>query len=424
MTAKRIGIECHNLEGKRFGVGQTLIQLLQSLAENKEVASSPQRIHFILYFNKQIPNDPILSNPIFEKKLLKFPFLPPSFNIFYHILLPIAYFKDRLDGFFLVSYMMPAFFMGSPPHLFIYNIFRYLLNKISFNYISLPEMKSRCGGKSIAVLTNDVYYESYYGNLPFKYKIAYRIFSWLAAKRSNKVLSISKFSKKELSKLYKISPEKISVISWSLNEDIKKLDKSSENIQKIKDIKQRLGVKDKFILSVGQAFPRRKVKECILAFEKIADKIPGVQYIVASVDKYNPPIIDDLIKNINNRLGRSAIIRANYLSQDDILHLFNNTELLIYISSNEAQGLPPMEALKCGSVPLVADNDLTREMLDDNAFFVKDIDSIDSIATEMQSALTDKKKREKIIQSGPAAMQKFSWPEYSDKLIKLFKEVF
>lgn len=384
---KRIGIECHNLEGKRFGVGQTLIQLLRSLAENKEITGN---FHFILYFNKQIPHDPILDNPIFEKKLLKCPLLPPSFNIFYHILLPIAYFKDKIDGFFLVSYMMPAFFMG----------------------------------KSLTVLTNDVYYESHYGNLPFKYKIAYRIFSWLAAKRSDRVLSISEFSKKELSKLYRISPKKISVISWGLNDDIKKLNKSPENIQKINDIKQRLGVKNRFVLSVGQAFPRRKVKECMLAFEKIADDFPDIQYVVANIDKYNPPIIDDLSKKINDRLGRPAIVRANYLSQDDILYLFNSTELLIYISSNEAQGLPPMEAVKCGSVPLVADNELTHEMLGDNAFFVKNTDDVDSMASEMRSALTDDMKRRAIAEHGPSAMQKFSWSAYGGKLIKLFEEVF
>lgn len=387
---KRIGIECQNLEGERFGVGQTLIQLLKSLPENSE----SRNYRFILYFNQQIPDDPILNNPIFEKKILRSRFFEKifniRFNIFYHILIPIAYHRDRLNGMLFPSYMMPAFFMG----------------------------------KSITVLTNDVYYESHYGNLPFKYKLAYRIFCWLAAKRSNRILSISEFSKKELAKLYKISPEKISVISWGLNDDIKKLDKSPENIKKINTIKQKFGIKDRFILSVGQAFPRRKIRECMMAFEKIASDLPDIQYVVANVDKYNPPIIDDLAKKINSKLGRQAIIRANYLSQEDILHLFNDTELLIYISSNEAMGLPPMEAVKCGSVPLVADNELTHEMLGDNAFFVSDTDNVDIIAKEMKSALTNNEKRQAIEQTGPAAMQKFSWSSYGGKLMALFKEVF
>ena len=396
----KIGIECHNLEGERFGVGQTLIQLLESLAKNSarfdlmtpevEPQEAKNKFRFVLYFKKEIPKDAVLNNKIFEKKILRAPLLPPSFNIFYHILIPIAYFRDGLDGFFLPSYMMPAFFVG----------------------------------KSIVVLTNDVYYESHYGNLPFKYKIAYRIFSWLAAKRANKVLTISEFSQKELARLYKIPADKISVITWGLNEKMRQLAKTAENIQKIKEIKQRIGIENKYILSVGQAFPRRKIKESMLAFEKIANRFPDFQYLVACIDKYNPPILNELTDKINKGLGRQAIIRTDYLPQDEVLYLFNNAELLLYISSHEAMGLPPMEALKCGLVPLVNDTNLTHEMLGDNAFFVKDIDDPNSIAKEMENALTNAPRREKIIKEGQIAMQKFSWQEHGKKLLELFKETF
>lgn len=383
----KIGIECHNLEGERFGVGQTLIQLLESLAKNDKAKNE---FRFVLYFKKRIPDDPVLNSPIFDKKILKIPFLPASFNIFYHILIPFYYFKDHLNGFFFPSYMLPAFFMG----------------------------------KSIVVLTNDAYYESYFGDLPLKYKMAYRIFCRLAAKKANKIMTISEFSKKELAILYNIRPERIAVIPWGLNENIQKLEQSSENDAKLQEVKKRIGIDNKFILSVGQAFPRRKVKESMGAFAKIADKLPDIQYIVANIDKYNPPIIDDLAREINKKLGREAIIRTKYLSQDDISRLFNATGLLIYISSQEAMGLPPIEALKCGSVPLIADTELTREIFGNNAFFVKDIDNTQSIAEAMQNALTDTAKREKIIKDGPEAMRKFSWPAFSENLLKLFKETF
>ena len=56
----KIGIECHNLEGERFGVGQTLIQLLESLAKNSarfdlmtpevEPQEAKNKFRFVLYF--------------------------------------------------------------------------------------------------------------------------------------------------------------------------------------------------------------------------------------------------------------------------------------------------------------------------------------------------------------------------------------
>ena len=60
--ALKIGIECHNLEKEKFGVGQTLLQLLKSISEDEKAR---EKFRFVLYFNKKIPQDPILDDPIF-----------------------------------------------------------------------------------------------------------------------------------------------------------------------------------------------------------------------------------------------------------------------------------------------------------------------------------------------------------------------
>lgn len=384
---KKIGIECEQLEGERFGVGHTLAQLLETVAKLPDIN---KKFKFILYFKKEIPDDNFLSSPIFEKKITKFPLLPTSFNIFYHIFLPFYYIKDRLNGFFFPSYMLPAFFFGN----------------------------------AIVVLTNDVYYETKTGNLPFKYRLSYKIFSWLAAKRAKKIMTISEFSKKELSKFYNIKPEKIFVNPWGLSEKFRVLEKNKKTINKIGEIKTKLNIKNDYIISIGQAFPRRHVKESMLAFEKIAFKFPDIQYLVACKDKYNPPILDKLSEQINKNIGREAIIRSEYLNLDDIACLFNFSKLLVYISSSEAMGLPPIEASACGTVSLVADNELTREMLSNNSFFVTNLNSIDDIAEAMQKALTDNEKKEEIISNNAVLLKKFSWQKTAEKLTDVFEQIF
>ena len=76
---KRIGIECENLEDpkSRWGVGQVTLNLLQEYAKNLEWQ---KEYRFYLYFKKSIPDDEVLKNPIFNKRVMGF----PSFNIFYH----------------------------------------------------------------------------------------------------------------------------------------------------------------------------------------------------------------------------------------------------------------------------------------------------------------------------------------------------
>ena len=49
-----------------------------------------------------------------------------------------------------------------------------------------------------------------------------------------------------------------------------------------------------YILYVGQAFPRRHLRETLLAFEKISPQYLDLKFIAIGNDKYNPPIIEKL----------------------------------------------------------------------------------------------------------------------------------
>jgi len=382
---KRIGIECHNLEGNRFGVGQTLMQLLEEISRSPRLA---ENFEFYLYFKKEIPPDKTLESPIFKKRILRLPFFPPSFNIFYHILIPIQYFKDKLDGFFFPGYMLPAFFAG----------------------------------RSVVVLTNDVLYEARSGNLPFQYRAAYWLFSRRAAKHASRIMTISHTAKKEISEWYKIPLEKIIINPWGLN---KRLANASFTASEIARVKEKFGVKNDFIFSWGQAFPRRHFREAILAFAKIAPDFPRLQYLLSCADKYNPPILKDLAEKINNDLGREAIVYKSYIEEEkDLLALIKSARLVIYISASEAMGLPPLEALAMGTPALVAENDLNREIFGNNVFFAKNLDSADDISRNISRALADEAERRRIIENGGKVVERFSWQANLNALVKIFNETF
>lgn len=382
---KRIGIECHNLEGPRFGVGQTLIQMLEALSQTPGIA---QKFEFYLYFKKEIPSDKILESPIFRKKILRAPFLPPSFTLFYHILIPLYYFIDSLDGFFFPGYMLPAFFAG----------------------------------KSAVILTNDVYYEILKGSLPLKYKLAYRLFTRRAAKKSNAIITLSNSAKNELVKSHKIPKEKIAVVPWGLNKNLAGMSFSGEEIKRVK---KKFSIKNDFIFSWGQAFPRRHFKEAILAFAKIAKDFPATEYLVACADKYNPPILENLAKKINDDLKREAIVYTDYVKNErELFCLIKAARLVIYVSSSEALGLPPLEALCLKTPSLVADNDLTREIFGNSAFFIKNPDDAEETAQTIKNGISNEARRREIIENGPSITGKFSWPATSKKLLEIFDKIF
>ena len=387
---KKIGIECESIEGKNpiFGVGRMVTRLLEELSHRPKLKESYK---FILYFKDNVPELPFLKEPIFEVRRVSVPFFKNHlFPIYYFALLPMRLWFDRPDIMFWPNYMLPI---------------------IAF-------------GKSLAVLTEDVYYETHTGKLPFRYRQAYGIFGWWTAKFADKIMAISETSKRNVAKLYNISPNRIVVnyLGIDLNQNAKI--KMQNDNSKFKN--------NKYILFVGQMFPRRHARETILAFEKFItqqntrpNKLENVgmlnlKLVMIGPDKYLEPAINLLISKVNEKLGHETVIHKEYVSNEELTKLYAGARALVYVSDREAFGLPPMEALSFGVPPVIADNELGHELFGEYAFYSKS-GGVDDIAETIKQALTENQKIDKIKSEGPEFVKKYNWKSFADRFIENLK---
>ncbi|MEX2145345.1 MAG: glycosyltransferase family 1 protein [Candidatus Spechtbacterales bacterium] len=378
----KVGIDCHKLEDKtgaeRAGIGRHTYKLIEILSRRPELK---EHYRFYLYFKGAVPNNiPFLDNDIFVKRIAKlpffFPFFRPSFNVFFHIALPIYALKDRINVAFFPSFMLPAFFMS----------------------------------KSVVVLTNDIYYEFTKGTLPLKYRIGYKLFANWAARRATQITTQTNASKNEICEYFNIPKHKIVVVP--LGADLAQFAPSAHE-------------KGDYILYIGQAFPRRHLAETMSAFAEIAAEFQDLNFIAVGVDKYNPPRIDKLAEEINKQLGEQRIERRNFVSDEELTSLYQKARLFIYVSSSEAMGLPPLEALAAGTSPVVADTPTTREIFEDRAFFVPAKEGEYTplaIANVLRSALRDENKNRYIKDGREKILGKYTWERHTDLMIKLFSE--
>lgn len=384
---KKIGIECESIEGKNpmWGVGRIIMKLLEEISRRPELEKN---FRFVLYFKDTVPDFPFLNASVFEKKIVPVPFFKNRlFPIYYFALLPMKLWFERLDLMFWPNYMLPI---------------------IAF-------------GKSLVMLTEDVYYETHEGKLPFRYRLAYGIFGWWTAKFATKILAISETSKKNISRLYNISSNRIAINYLGVDFG-SSFAKATEGLQQ----------KENYILFVGQAFLRRHLKETILAFENIITThkehsytlenvgITELKLIAIGPDKYETPTIGHLVSEVNSRLNRQAVIHKDYVTDKELAELYAGAKALVYVSDREAFGLPPMEALSFGVPPIIADNELGHELFGEYVFYVKNPDP-DGIAEGIRQALTQTDKIEKIKLDGPEFVKKYNWKSFADNFFEIAK---
>ncbi|OGZ59917.1 MAG: hypothetical protein A3A00_00890 [Candidatus Spechtbacteria bacterium RIFCSPLOWO2_01_FULL_38_20] len=142
---------------------------------------------------------------------------------------------------------------------------------------------------------------------------------------------------------------------------------------------------------------------------------------MVGVDKYNPPIIAKLIEDINKRL-ENRIIWKQGVGDEELKKLYQEAKLFTYISSSEAMGLPPLEALAAGTTPIVADTPTTREIFGSKAYFVKNPNKVENIATILHQALKNDAERRRIIEGRQEVLEKYTWDRHAELMLQLFRK--
>jgi glycosyltransferase involved in cell wall biosynthesis len=369
-----IGIDCHNLEGKRTGMGRYLINLLQNWGELNSKIQNPN-FKFILYFKDYVPDDiPKSSN--FESKILK----SKSTAYFIHCLLPKAAEKDKVDLFFSPSYILPL--------------------KIS------KKIKT-------AVTIHDISYAAHPEWFSWQNNVLLRFVSRKSAQRADIILTPSEFSKKEILKYYHVNPDRIFVIPLAADEKFKPIEIN-------KEIKEKYKIRSKYIFYTGAIFNRRFIPECIEAFKQIVQKFSEHQFLISGTNYTHPHVdIDFIIKKANEDIGREAILRVGYADEEDLLYLYGGADLFIWLSSYEGFGLPPLEALACGTPVITTRMASLPEAVGESAFFVNNPEDTKEISKVMEEILSNEQFSKELASKGLLQAQKFSWEKTAQETLKI-----
>lgn len=369
----KIGIDGRGLIGKKTGVSRYLGNLLKNLLEiDKENI-------YRIYLPSNSPLNIEINSSNLEKKIIKFPIFQNNIT-WTHIRLPMELFFNKVDLFHSPSYILPF----------------------------LRNCKSMV---SILDLSYELHPEWY----PLKSQQV-RLFSYLSAKTSNKIITISESVKEEIIKIYKIKEEKIEVIYLGVDGVFNPINKEFAK----RKIKEKFNINNKFILYVGWIHTRRNIERLLKAFKKVKNEIP---------EKYNLVLIGTIIWpyiNLNKLLYelnlKEDVTYIDYVSDEDLVLLYNAAELFIYPSLYEGFGLPLLEAMACGCPVVTSNLSSLPEVVRDAGYLINPYDE-DEIAKAMLEILKNENLKENLIKKGLERIKKFSWRKTAEETLEVYKEV-
>lgn len=266
--------------------------------------------------------------------------------------------------------------------------------------------------KNSVITVHDVAYEMFpkaFGAFMLFYlKLTTRWGVW----RAKKILAASESTKNDIVRIYGTAPEKIETLLLGVDDSYKPL--PYDQVQSVLD---RYGLSHKkYILFVGTIQPRKNIVGLVEAFEKLKKDCHIEERLVLVGGKgwlWQP-----IMERIETSSARNSIKLMDYVKLEDLPALYNGAAVFTLPALYEGFGLPPLEAMACGTPVVVSNLSSLPEVVGDAGELV-DPKSPDSIAAGLLKVLQNTQLQETMSRKGLERAKFFTWRACAEKTLKV-----
>ena len=263
---------------------------------------------------------------------------------------------------------------------------------------------------------HDICFEHYSDIFTRKEYLRQKLLIPYAAKKSEFIFTVSENAKKDITDHYGIDPERVIVTYNAVNSQFRVLE--SDEINE-KDLREKFGIGgEKYILSVGNLQPRKNLPRLISAYNQWKQETKNTAKLVIVGKK--AWLYSDVLKAVG--VDNQEIILTDYVSTEDLIRLYNAADCFLYPSFFEGFGIPPLEAMACGTAVGVAKATSLPEVVGDAGIYF-DPFSTEEIKDTINRLLTDCALKDQLVQKGLLRVKKFSWKESAKKIVDVYQSM-
>jgi len=222
-----------------------------------------------------------------------------------------------------------------------------------------------------------------------------------AVEQSDHILTDSQATRNDLVKLLNVSPAKITVHTLGVDESFRPLPEQALSIYRA-----QLELPEDYLLFVGTFEPRKNVAGLLEAYRMLLDRLPDAPPLVLAGRR--GWLFDETMARIDQMKLDDHIIWRENVSQRALPTLYNLATVLVAPSFYEGFGFPALEAMACGTVPIVSDRSSLPEVVGEVGAKI-DPDDPTTLADALYHALTDSNWLAKNREAGLQRARRFTW---------------
>lgn len=284
--------------------------------------------------------------------------------------------------------------------------FRLLADGAAFLLSPLPEGSLLCPVPQ-AIVVHDLIPLRFPEAFP-RQTVYFRYVIPLLLRRSRVILTDSASTREDLGRFYHLEQRRVHVVP--VGYDVRRFHPEVNP----EPFRQRHGL-GSYILYVGNLFPHKNLSRLLAAFARLAPAIPHRLVIAGRKDpRYYPGLSAEA-----ERLGLGHRVRFfDYVDSENLPALYAGADVFVYPSLYEGFGLPPLEAMACGTPVVTSNTSALPEVVGEAALVVDPLDP-GALASAIAEILANPVRRERLRALGFQRVSQFTWERSARRVLEV-----
>ncbi len=269
----------------------------------------------------------------------------------------------------------------------------------------------------VVVTVHDVSFLEYPEYFPAGRAMQLRVTVRRTVRRAARVLTVSDFSKRSILRAYpELDERRVVVAPNAAGAEFRPISRQTATAA----VQKRFSIRGPFILCVGDLHPRKNQAGLIAAFSRLARAYPQLKHTLALAGK--DTWYSERVREAARRSEAADRIQfLGFVSDAELLNLYNACEVFAFPSFYEGFGLPALEAMACGRAVACSSASAMPEVVD-SAAILFDPGSVDEMVRALADLLLDAELRGRMERLGAMRAAQFSWRNTAEKTLEIYHE--
>ncbi len=236
-------------------------------------------------------------------------------------------------------------------------------------------------------------------------------------RRADMVISDSQFTKRTVVEALGLVSDRIQVVPLGVAHEVFRPQPVPDAFLERYGLDPRL----RYILYVGSENPRKNLPRLVHAFARVRASLPQARLIKIGSPEYGPQA-ESLRAQVREMDLGGAVLFYDHVPDHDLALFYNLAGLFCFPSLYEGFGLPPLEAMACGTPVVCSDAASLPEVVGDAAVTVDPYD-VEALAAAMRRVLSDRDLQEDLRRRGLERAAGFTWERTARETVAVYREV-